>query len=285
MARSMSDAELRHRQKIQGRIAGPPRPWAWADWGCSVPDGPEEHGRGQGHPEDAEAEQDPCREARRSRDQHRDRLRGSAAWVGSTRRASTPQSRNDGSRGHRRRSHKGLTMDMGYFGEEGHALTTEEIEKAWTPVSSRFDSESAAGSAPARTRAGPSGRAGGHHIAGIHAGKAVQEGRNIKRVPPRRQSSRRPARRSPARRRDSRSTTAQVRHGKPFKAMRRRTRWCAPQARRKGRARAGCGRCRRWGPAIHQKRKGSWQPYAKRDTTSAFGVDHDPNGQHRETEN
>jgi hypothetical protein len=38
---------------------------------------------------------------------------------------------------------------------------------------------------------------------------------------------------------------------------------------------------------IERKKQGSWQPYAKRDTASAFGVDHndDPSGQHRETEN
>jgi hypothetical protein len=39
--------------------------------------------------------------------------------------------------------------------------------------------------------------------------------------------------------------------------------------------------------AINRKKSGSWQSYAKRDATSAFGVDHsdNPNGQHRETEN
>jgi hypothetical protein len=39
------------------------------------------------------------------------------------------------------------------------------------------------------------------------------------------------------------------------------------------------------GTHLRRKKSSDWQPYSKRDGASAFGVDHDPSGQHRETEN
>jgi hypothetical protein len=80
---------------------------------------------------------------------------------------------------------KDLGMEMGYYGEEGTPLTHEEIEfeieKAWTPSASNFDSERSrkkrgdAYSAGALVTGGAGAAYGGHH--GI---QAVRHGRKIK---------------------------------------------------------------------------------------------------------
>ncbi len=152
---------------------------------------------------------------------------------------------------------KNLGIEMGYYGEEGHPLTHEEIEaeieKAWTPSASNYDSEQKRGKrARAYQGAGLVGGGAAGTFAGVQAHKAIQEGKKLK-------------------------GGSQIRRLKPVVAH-------------GGKAAAGAAA----GVAaitasskIGSKRRDSWQPYAKRDAASAFGVDHsdNPNGQHRETEN
>jgi hypothetical protein len=152
---------------------------------------------------------------------------------------------------------KSYGLEMGYYGEEGHPLTHEEIEaeieKAWTPSASNYDSE--------KKRQRRADIYGGGALVGAGAGgayaahqgmKAVEEGKKLK-------------------------STSTLRELKPAGVH-------------GGKAAAGLAAvagAAATHSAIKRKKQGSWQPYAKRDTTSAFGVDHsdNPNGQHRETEN
>jgi hypothetical protein len=137
---------------------------------------------------------------------------------------------------------KESSMDMGYVGEEGTPLTPAEIEaeieKAWSPSASNFDSEAKrekrgkAYQGAALVGAGAGGAFAAHQ--GMHA---VHEAKKIKPV-----------------------------HLKALK----------PTVRRGGKAAigvaavAGAAGAHR---ALKRKEQGSWQPYAKR---SAFGVEHDP---------
>ena len=80
---------------------------------------------------------------------------------------------------------KDFGMEMGYYGEEGHPLTHEEleaeIEKAWTPSASNFDSErdrkkrSDHYSTAALVTGGAGAAYGGHH-----GFQAIKHGRKVK---------------------------------------------------------------------------------------------------------
>jgi len=152
---------------------------------------------------------------------------------------------------------KSYGLEMGYYGEEGRPLTHEEIEaeieKAWTPSASNYDSEEKRGKrARAYQGAGLVGGGAAGTFAGVQGHKAYQEGKKLK-------------------------AGSQIRRLKPV-------------LEHGGKAAAGAALAAGAITAsskIGSKRRDSWQPYAKRNTASAFGVDHsdNPNGQHRETEN
>lgn len=129
---------------------------------------------------------------------------------------------------------KELGMDMGYFGDEG-------IAKAWSPEASKFDSE-----------ASREKRNKHYQTATVAAGGAAgafgaSEG--IKAVK---------ALRKPETTRTLENTARALHHG--------------------GRAAGGLaavGAAAGAHHALKRKREGSWKPYAKRDTTSAFGIEHE----------
>ena len=67
----------------------------------------------------------------------------------------------------------------------------------------------------------------------------------------------------------------EVRHGKEFKALAKEP--VVRTLKHGGKALAGAavaGGAVAGAAALNNKRKSSWQPYAKRDAISAFGVDH-----------
>jgi hypothetical protein len=156
-------------------------------------------------------------------------------------------------------------MDMGYVGEEGRALTLEEIEKAWQPVTSGFDSEERrakrqkAYQGAALTSAGAAGAYGAHH--GMHA---VHEAKKVKAIP------------NVAQLKNAQTKAGQIvtRAGKTFTAL--DVGHLKPAARHGGKAAigvaavAGAAGAHR---ALKRKEQGSWASYGKR---SAFGVEHDP---------
>jgi hypothetical protein len=185
---------------------------------------------------------------------------------------------------------------MGFFGEEGHALTTEEIDreiskadtkKPWHPMGSRFDSEkSRMNRSRAYEGAAIAGGLGATHIGLNQAGKTVSAAK--KEFKPRVVQEPSVVQQKVTRKSGKEHYRRSVVHGKPFKAMpltKDAVKAVRKPAGKAGLALGAAGAAFGGAHAIHQKRKGSWQPYAKRDTTSAFGVDHDPSGQHRETEN
>ena len=170
-------------------------------------------------------------------------------------------------------------MDMGYFGEEGHPLTHEEIEaeieKAWTPSASNFDSERSRHRRNDVYQGGAiaAGGAGGAYAA-KHTAKAVKHRGSLKP-----------------------KVMSEVQHrvnsaGQSYKiALGSAGEKAIPLKGLKHAGKAGLGLAAVGGAAathsaIKRKKNSGWQSYAKRNTTSAFGVDHsdNPNGQHRETD-
>lgn len=173
---------------------------------------------------------------------------------------------------------KSMGIDAGYFGEEGHRVQLPQIEapveKAWSPVASSFDSESSRQKrsktyqGAALVGAGAGGAYAGHH--GVHA---VREGRKLRAIPDvvqtKKVSEEVKGQGGSYRRNVTRAA------GKPFTALDAGQLKVA--GKHGGKALAGVGAV---GAAvgahgaIRRRRKGGWQPYAKRDQISAFGVDH-----------
>jgi hypothetical protein len=191
-------------------------------------------------------------------------------------------------------------MDMGYFGEEGRPLTHKEIEaeieKAWTPSASNFDSERDRHKRSVAYDAASLGVAGvGGAYAGHHGVQAVKHARKIKGVNVR---ASRMNETEVTTKKKNRTTgevveskhnrVAPVSEGKIFRAV--GTKHFRPTAIHGAKAAAGAavlGGALGAGAYARKKHASDWQPYAKRDSVSAFGVDHndDLSGQHRETEN
>jgi hypothetical protein len=168
---------------------------------------------------------------------------------------------------------KSMGMDMGYYGEEGRPIKLPEIkvpiEKAWQPVASNFDSEESRRKRAKKYEGAALVGAGGAGAYGAHHGlKAVEAARGVKTKTVKA------------------SAGGKVVSGaKEFKALPAGA--LKATGKHGGKALLGAGAVGLAAGAhgaIKQKRKGSWQPYAKRDTTSAWGIDH-MSGQHRETEN
>ena len=72
---------------------------------------------------------------------------------------------------------KGVPVEMGYYGEAGAPLSSQEIEKAWAPVSSGYDAESKRHKrADAYGNAALAGAGAGAAVAAHQGTKAVQAG-------------------------------------------------------------------------------------------------------------
>lgn len=149
-------------------------------------------------------------------------------------------------------------MDMGYFGEEGHPVTLEpievEVEKAWSPVASNYDPESsrhkrAAMYEPVLAGAGAAAT-GGAGYAGVKG--ALLERKN--KTPGQLKAAKLPNVKAAQAVRHA----SAVKHGKAAAAL------------------GAAGAVGLGGAAVvHHGRRHSWQSYAKRNSHSAFGVDHE----------
>lgn len=164
---------------------------------------------------------------------------------------------------------KDMGMDMGYFGEEGHPLTHEaieaEISKAWEPLARNYDPEAKRHGRAKKYEAGLAGAA-----VGTGAGAGVAGGAALKPL------------------RENKKISTRAKNLPSVKAGVEARKLTAVKRGKVGAGLAGASAVTGIGSAlVHRQRKGSWQSYGKRDTMSAFGVDHsdNPNGQHRETEN
>jgi hypothetical protein len=278
-ARSMSDTELRHRQKIQGKIARTTSTLGLSGLGITgVAAVAARKGRvGTGTlkairkvPKLGNATPEGMKNAAINTGI----VSGGIGGVGGFNQASiysaesrrrkqaVPVKKSEGA--------SDLGMEMGYFGEEGHAITHEQIEeeiaKAWEPVARNYDPEAKRHARAKKYEVGgasvAAGTGTGAVAAGVHALKNESKNRTAGQIQ--------------ARHLPNVKAAQAVRHAK---------------ATRSGKLAAGLGGVAAVtgaGAALaHHGRRNSWQSYEKRDTTSAFGVDHsdNPNGQHRETEN
>jgi hypothetical protein len=164
------------------------------------------------------------------------------------------------------------SLEMGYYGEEGHQIKLPEIkvpiEKAWSPVANNYDPE---GRRAKRAKVYEGGALVGAGAGGAYAAhqgmQAVHHGRQVKVIP---KASRIVDAKQP------KGGTLGVRQGKAFKAID----WdvAKPALKHGGKTAAGVaavGAAAGIHGALKRKEKGSWQPYAKRDAVSAFGVDHE----------
>lgn len=193
---------------------------------------------------------------------------------------------------------KRIGMDMGYFGEEGTPLTHQEIEaeieKAWTPSASNFDSERDRHRRSVAYDAGTlaAGTVGGAY-AGHHGVQAVKHARTIKpqNVQAAKEYEQHYKTKSTNKKTGAVTTNTHTRKatkasGKVFRAL--DTKGVKPVLAHSGKAALGAGVLGgsiALGAHVRRKHATDWQPYSKRDSVSAFGVDHQPSGQHRETEN
>ena len=160
---------------------------------------------------------------------------------------------------------KDFGMEMGYYGEEGTPLTPAEIEveieKAWSPSASNFDSEA---SRHKRAKVYEGGALVGAGAAGTFSGiqgaKAVTHARGLK-----------PELMSPTKLKNGKKVAYTSRAGKAIE-----TAHLSPVLRHGGKAAAGAAVAAGAIGAHHalkRKQEGGWQSYAK-SSTSAFGVDH-----------
>lgn len=168
---------------------------------------------------------------------------------------------------------KGMDMpiEMGHYGEEGRpvlpTMIEAEIEKAWTPVASNFNSERSrqkrgkAYEGAALVGAGAGGAYTAHH--GMHAAHAAGKVKPQEMTPVLERTNK-------AGQKYKIGLGSQGEAAIPVKSLK-------ALKSHGGKALAGAaavGAAAGAHSALKRKRHGSWQPYAKRSTISAFGVDH-----------
>ena len=172
---------------------------------------------------------------------------------------------------------KSMGVEMGYFGEEGHPIKLPEIkvpiEKAWSPTASNYDSEGSRQKRAKKYESGALVTAGGAGAYSASEGrKAVRAGKNAKPLDMAHGEVKSANKAGDQRFHPKFTSPGNIAHEKavPVSAAR-------AGLRHAGKSAAGAavvaGAVGAHG-ALKRKRKGSWQPYAKRDATSAFGIDH-----------
>jgi len=173
---------------------------------------------------------------------------------------------------------KGLTegtdmgvIEMGFFGEEGRPVKLKEIEaeveKAWTPAARNFDSEASRQKRAKVYEGGSLVAAGGAGAYTAHHGlKTIEAGRGAKPKVMAPVEHRRNAKGNPYKI----ALATKGEHAIPVKGLKAVGRHGGRTALGAGAVAAAAGTH----AALKRKQSGSWQPYAKRDTFSAFGVDH-----------
>lgn len=181
-------------------------------------------------------------------------------------------------------------IDMGYFGEEGHPVKLSEIEvafeKAWEPVASNFDSESSRGKRAKIYEGGALAVGGAGAAAGAHQGYKAFKAKpgavadptprkltNIVEKPDAAGKMKRSA--SSAIKNEVKGITMEDFHAHQgaVKAA-RNTRKAHGKKAAIGLGVAGLAAGAHHVVRDKRKQDSSWQPYSKRDSTSAFGVDH-----------
>jgi hypothetical protein len=152
---------------------------------------------------------------------------------------------------------KELGMEMGYYGEEGHPIKLPEIkaliEKAWEPVAGNYDPEArrhkrAKAYEPVLAGVG-AGATGGAGYAAFKGAKLELKNRSKSQV----KASGLPRVKAAQAARHA----SAIKHGKVA-----------------GGLAAGGAAALGASALVHRGRKSSWQSYGKRDTASAFGIDH-----------
>lgn len=147
---------------------------------------------------------------------------------------------------------KGVAMEMGYYGEQGQALSTEQIEKAWSPVASTFDSEKSRKRRAKSYEAGAGVAAGASAAYGVHHGSGTLQA--IKRAAPKEVATVHRATDS-AGRLARRASPSQSYKALPLSELAD----VAHHGKRAAIGAAATGAAAASGVAINRKRKKSWQ--------------------------
>lgn len=277
--RLMSDAEIRRRKKAQGHVSQ-----ITGGLGLAALGGTLAASRGGRNTLRKIPQLKNRIKAPPPKDPNRDKIKGAvtpvlatSAGLGGASSFNFAAYTNAESRKRKQTVVKCMGVEMGYYGEEGHPVKPPEIkvpiEKAWTPSASNFSSEE---KRKKRGEAYQTAAAATGGASGVYAGhqgvRAVKEG---KKVAPR----------------DMAPVTEKVVNASGDR--RKIPHWKSPghlltekavpvkhlagTAKHTGKAAlgvAGVGAAAGIHGALKRKEKGSWQPYAKRNTTSAFGVSH-----------
>jgi hypothetical protein len=265
MARAMSDTELRHRKKVQAGLSQ-----AGGALGLTALGGTMLASRGGRNTLRKIPQLKSRMKAPPPRDPKRDHIKGAITpvlatsaglgGVGAFNFAAYTKAEARKRQPTAVKKREDEPMEMGYFGEEGHPIELPEIKvpvsKAWEPTAGNFDSESSrkkrnqAYKGAALVGAGVGGAYTGHHgMKAIHAGGKVKP---IKMV-------------------------TEAADGTPSKKKVLEVKALKTAGKHGGRAALGVGAVTGAAVAhktLRRKEKGSWQPYAKRDSASAFGIDH-----------
>ena len=257
MARAMSDTEIRHRKKIQAGASQ-----AGGVLGLTALGGTMVASRSGRNTLRKIPQLKSRLAAPPPKDPNRDRIKGAitpvlatSAGIGgasafnfaSYTRAESKKRQNPSVVGQppsRVKKREDEPMEMGYFGEEGHPIEFPEIEvpvsKAWEPSAGNFDSEAAR----KKRNKGYQGAA----LVGAGAGGAYTGHQGMKAV----------------------HAAGKIKPKMLPKELKVAGRHGGKTALGVG-AVAGAAAVHR---GLKRKEKGSWQPYAKRDSASAFGIDH-----------
>jgi hypothetical protein len=295
MARVMSDTEIRHRKKVQAGISQ-----AGGALGLTALGGTMLASRGGRNTLRKIPQLKSHVKAPPPKDPNRDRIKGAITpvlatgaglgGVGSFNFAAYTKAESKkrqkpavvGQPPSRVKKREDEPMEMGYYGEVGRPVLLTEIEvpvsKAWQPSAGNFDSENAR---KKRTKgyqgAALVGAGAGGAYAGHHGMKAAHAAGKIKPVSmglmeTRTVDAQGTTRRVPkvAGRRGSKKAHVIEEKAIPTKALKAAGKHGGRTALGVGAVAAAAGTHR----ALKRKEKSSWQPYAKRNSASAFGINH-----------
>jgi hypothetical protein len=262
MARLMSDAEIRRRKKTQGHISQ-----VTGGLGLAALGGTLAASRGGRTALRKVPALKSKIKAPPPKDPNRDRIKGAitpvlatSAGLGGLGAFNFAAYTNAESRKRKQTVVKSMGVDMGYYGDEGHQGV---IEKAWDPVASNYSSERSRQKrakvyeGAALAGAGAGGAAAAHY--GVKTGQAAGKLKPKKMAP---------------------METGKAGAKVPFASKAEKAvslKGLKTVGGHGAKAAAGVGTVGLATAAhrgIKRKRETTWQPYAKRDTLSAFGVDH-----------
>ena len=258
-ARLMSDAEIKHRKKVQGHVSQ-----ATGALGLAALGGTLAASRGGRTALRKIPKLEHKIKAPGPKDPDRDKIKGAinpilATSAGLGGLGSFNFASYTGAESRKRNMQpvkKDYGMDPGYFGEVGRQITDSEIEeeiaKAWEPVASKFDSERSRHKRATAYQAGAIGTSGA-----LAGGAAAFGGQSLSRH---------------ARANEMAGKPKRPQSSSKVRALKAGSKVAGKRAGGLALASAAAA-----GGAValkHRKKSESWQSYGKRDSTSAFGVDH-----------